>query len=102
MSKKRDWQNLTASELAEATKEFDQEHIADTFRKMTPEEENSWRAATGKLVRNRPQLRNVKKTISLSISAGLLKKADALAKKRGISRARLVAESLETVLANGS
>jgi len=43
------------------------------------------------------------KVISLGIDTDLLKRADALARKRGISRARLVAEGLNTVLAkNGA
>lgn len=95
---KKYW-NMTAQELAEATKEFDQEGIAETFRDMTAAEEAAWRAATTKRRRGRlPQGKGVKK-ISLGIEADLLKRADALARQRGTTRAQLVAESLETVLA---
>lgn len=38
------------------------------------------------------------KTISLTVELGLLKQADAYAKRRGISRAKLVAEGLRAVI----
>jgi hypothetical protein len=39
------------------------------------------------------------KIVPVRIDAGLLKHADALARKRGVSRARLVADGLEALLA---
>lgn len=52
---------------------------------------------------SRPAVGRGVKVVSLSIEAGLLERADALAMKRGVSRARLVAEGLEVVLArNGA
>ena len=96
--KKKFW-NMTTNELAEATREFDQEGIAETFRPMTPSEEAAWRSAVQKRPDGRHRNGKGIKVISLGIDAGLLKRADAVAKKRGISRARLVAEGLEAVLA---
>ena len=99
MSKpKKPYWEMTADELAEATREFDREHVADTFRAMTPAEEKAWRAAVTKPRRGKPARDEGAKTISIEIQAGLLRRVDALAKKRGISRARLVAESLEAML----
>jgi hypothetical protein len=97
--KKKYW-NMTTEELAEATREFDREGVAETFRPMTSAEEAAWRAAVRK--RRPGRARNGKvRVISLGIDAGLLKRADTVAKKRGISRDRLVAEGLEAVLAKG-
>ena len=89
---------MTTEELAQATREFDQEHIGETFREMTPSEEKAWRAAVSKRRRGRPSRDTGLRTVSLQIEAALLKRLDALAKKRGLSRARLVAESLEAML----
>jgi len=95
--RKKYWE-MTADELAAATKEFDQEGVADTFDAMTPTEEAVWQAAVRKRPRGRPVNGRGVKVISLGIEAGLLERADALAKKRRISRATLVAEGLEAVL----
>jgi len=99
MSKpKKPYWEMTADELAEATREFDGENVADTFRAMTPAEEKAWRAAVIKPRRRKPVRDGAAKTISIEIQIGLLRRVDALAKKRGINRARLVAESLEAML----
>jgi hypothetical protein len=95
---KKYWE-MTTRELAEATAEFDQEAVADTFRPMTAAEEAAWKEATQKRPRGRPRVGKGVKVVSLGIEAGLLRRADALAKKRRISRAKLVAEGLEAVLA---
>ncbi len=99
MSKpKKPYWEMTTDELAEATLEFDRENIGDTFREMTPAEERAWRAAVTKRRRARPNLTKPVKTLAVQIEAALLKRLDALAKERGLSRARLVAESLEAML----
>jgi hypothetical protein len=100
MSKKtKEYWEMTADELAAATQEFDREHVAETFRDMTPAEEAAWRAAIEKKRRGQSADGNGVKVVPLRIEAGLLKRADALAKKRGVSRARLVADGLEALLA---
>ena len=101
MTKRRkEYWEMNAKELAAATKEFDRPGIAKTFRAMTPAEEAAWRAKV-KRPRGRPRNGRGTKVISLGIEAGLLERADALAKKRRISRARLAAEGLEAVLGKG-
>jgi hypothetical protein len=99
MTRKKKYWNMTTEELAEATKEFDQEGIAETFRPMTPAQEAVWRSAAQKRRPRRSANAKAVTVISVGIEAGLLQRADALAKKRGISRAELVAESLRTALA---
>ena len=102
MNKKKKYWNMTTEELAEATREFDQENVADTFRPMTAAGEAAWRARVEKRPPGRPRVGRGVKVVSLGIEAGLLERADALAKKRGISRAKLIAEGLEAVLAEGN
>ena len=99
MSKQRKkyWE-MTTEELADATKEFDQEDVAESFGPMTPAAEAAWKAAKCKRPRGRPLVGRGVKVVSVGIETGLLERADTLAKKRGISRAKLVAEGLETVL----
>jgi len=100
MSKpKKPYWNMTADELAAATREFDREHIGETFRHMTPAEEKAWRDAVSKRSARGPVRNKHVKTVSVEIQGALLKRVDALAKKRGISRADLVVESLEAMLA---
>jgi hypothetical protein len=100
MSKKtKQYWEMSADELAAATREFDRENVAETFRDMTPAEEKAWRAAVGKKRRAQSVDANGVKIVPVRIEAGLLKRADALAKKRGVSRARLVADGLEALLA---
>jgi hypothetical protein len=100
MSKERKkYWDMTTEELAEATREFDEENAADTFGPLTPKAAAAWRAARRKKQRGRARGDGRVKVVSVGIDAGLLERADALAKKRGISRAKLVAEGLKTVLA---
>jgi uncharacterized protein (DUF433 family) len=54
MSKDRkEYSNMTGEELAEATKEFDQDGVAETFGSMTPKAEAAWRKAVRKPPRHR-------------------------------------------------
>jgi len=96
--KKKKYWDMTAEELTEATREFDAEHVAETFRDLTPAEEMTWRAAVDKRPSRRKAPVKGVTIVAVEIEPGLLKRADALAKKRGVSRARLVAEGLEALL----
>jgi len=98
-NRKKQYWNMTGEELAEATREFDEEGIADTFHPMTSSEEAGWRAALQNRRADRTANAKGVKVISVSIEARLLERADALAKKRRISRAKLIAEGLRSVLA---
>jgi hypothetical protein len=104
MSKERKkYWNMTGDELAKATQEFDQENVAETFGPMTPRAEAAWRKARRKRPRVRSRADKALKVVSVGIEAGLLERADHLARKRGISRAKLVEEGLKSVLAkNGA
>ena len=88
---------MDAQELAEATAEFDQEFVADTFGPLTPEMRARWEKARRRL--GRSAKRHEAQVVSVSIDRELLARSDALAKKMKISRAGLIARGLKAVLA---
>ena len=63
-------------------------------------ERRQWRRFKSKM--GRPKVGKGVKTISLTVEKGLLKKADAYAKLHRISRAKLVAKGLETVIGSAA
>jgi hypothetical protein len=94
--KHKPYTEMTADELAAATADLDREHIGTPGRPLTSREREEHRRAR-KL--GRPKVGQGVKVISLSVEQGLLKRADALARRRKITRAQLVAEALKAVLA---
>ena len=64
-------------------------------RPLNAREREQWRRFK-KL--GRPRIGKGAKTISLTVERDLLKRADAYAKRHGISRARLIARGLEVIL----
>ena len=95
-TKKAYW-DMNLEELEGATKEFDKEFIGDTFRPLTPEMRERWERAKRK--KGRPREGCGVKVVSVSVEKGLLARSDALARKKGLTRAGLVARALKTVLA---
>jgi hypothetical protein len=99
MKRKQYWE-LSTEELAAATRQFDEPFIADQSRPLTPEELEQWRRV--KRNRGRPKIGRGFKRVSLSIEQGLLRRATALAKKRGITRSKLFAHAIADELAKES
>ncbi len=102
---KKRYQDMTAAELAEATKEFDKPWPGPGLpgRALTATERKQWQRMRDKMNRSapakgRPKVGEGVKVISLSVEQSLLRRADALAKKRGVSRAAMVAAGLAAVL----
>jgi hypothetical protein len=93
----KDFMAMNAKQLARATKQFDEEFIADQSRPLTAEERAQWSRLKRKP--GRPKVGKGVKIISVSLEKDLLAKADKLAKQQGISRAKLISRGLETVLA---
>ena len=77
--------------------EFDEEFVAERARPLTAAERKLWQKARRKP--GRPKVGQGVKVISLSVEMGLLKRADALARKRKLTRAQLVSRALEAALA---
>ncbi|HVC95843.1 MAG TPA: ribbon-helix-helix domain-containing protein [Pirellulales bacterium] len=88
---------MNAGELARITAEFDKEFVANSFHSPDAAAAAKWRDAKRK--RGRPIRGNGAKVISVSLEEGLLSRANTLAKKLGIPRAKLISRGLEAVLA---
>ena len=96
MKQKPYWE-MTTQEIDEATKQFDEPMVADKYRPLTPAEREQWKRVKGK--RGRPKVGQGHKRVSVSLEQGLLERATALARKRRISRSKLLAQVLEQALA---
>ena len=69
-------------------------------RPLNARERRQWQRFKAKM--GRPRIGKGAKTISLSVERELLKRADAFARKNGISRAKLVAQGLETIMGSAA
>ena len=96
MKKKPYWE-MTPTELAGATKQFDEPFVVDKSRPLSPAEREQWKRIKRK--RGRPRNGQGFQRVSVSIERGLLKRATALARKRRLSRSQLFAQMLEKALA---
>ena len=88
---------MTTEELREATKEFDNEFVADKAQPLAPQMRVRWQRAKNK----RPRTENGEdeRTIVVRLEKKLLDRCTALAKKKRISRDALIARSLKALLA---
>jgi len=96
ISPKPYWE-MTTAELREATKEFDEEFVAERSRPLTPEEQALWEQAKAK--RPRTADGETEQTIAVRLDKTLLERCTALAKKKRLSRDALVARGLRALLA---
>jgi len=97
MMKQKPYWEMTTKELAESTKQFDEPMVIDRSRPLTAAERAQWNRIKRK--RGRPKVGRGFKRISVSMEQGLLKRVTKLAKKRKISRSKLLAQVLEKSLA---
>lgn len=95
MNRKQYWE-MKPSELKTATRAFDESDVIDQSRPLTAEERRTWSRLRKK--RGRPKQGQGFRRISVSIEAGLLKQITALAKKRQISRSKLMALAIRDAL----
>jgi hypothetical protein len=94
-TQKKYWE-MTTKELAEATKEFDSPFVADKGRPLNPKERQKEDRFRKKLSRAMPP--KGAKAVNVSMEQGLLSRADAFAKRLGLSRAQFIAQSLEKAM----
>jgi hypothetical protein len=78
---------MNAAELAEATKQYDR-MVIDKTRPLNAKERKLWAAA--KRGRGRPKIGNGVTKVSISLEHELLRQADALARKMGVNRSKLI------------
>jgi hypothetical protein len=95
-ARKKKFSEMTTQELTEATREFDREFIADTFKPLSPKMRERWERAKRKP--GRPRTGDGVQVISVSVEKNLLAESDALAKKLKLTRAGLIARSLKAAL----
>jgi hypothetical protein len=90
------WQ-MTTEELREATKEFDEEFVADKAKPLNPALQTQWDRAKAK-----PPLSEDgagQQTITVRVEKTLLDRCARLAKKKRISTDALIARGLRAILA---
>jgi hypothetical protein len=80
-------EDMTPPELAAASAQFDQPGAFERVRPMTPTERAQERA----LRRGRPKIGKGARKISISLERGVVREADALARKQGLKRSELIA-----------
>ena len=97
---KKSYLEMNAGELALATAQYDVEHVGVPGKPLTASPRKLHERAKAKI--GRPIVGKGHKVISTSMEIGLLKQADALAKRRKIPRAALIAEGLRLVLSKAS
>jgi hypothetical protein len=88
---------MNTRELAEATAEFDEEFVIDTFGPLTPEARARWEEARRQPPG--PKESSGTQVISVRVDRHLLARSDALASRMGLTRSALVARALKAVLA---
>jgi hypothetical protein len=101
MSKRRKpYDQMTTEELREATAEFDREHVGVPGRPLTPAQRRTHTraAAQARTKLGRPRKGEGAETVAVSVERGLLKRADAAAKRRKIGRSQLFTEALQALL----
>src|SRR5882724_8512696 len=88
---------MTTEELREATKEFDEEFVADKAKPLTPAMKAQWERAKAKPPRAEDG--RGQQTIAVRLEKALLDRCTVLAKKKRISRDTLIARGLKALLA---
>jgi hypothetical protein len=91
---KKYWR-MTQTELADATREFDQEFIADKARPMSVRERAQDRRARRQ---GRPRIGKGSQKIHMTLERGLVKQADKFARQKGMPRSELIARALAAIL----
>src|SRR5690606_32057609 len=96
MKKCKVYWEMTTKELAEATKEFDEDFV---FEKTKPLSAEGRRQLAVARKRSRSGVGSRTASIRVTIERGLLRKADRYARKSGIGRSELIARGLRAVMA---
>ena len=90
---------MSEEDLDADTAKFDRESIAAESRPLTPSLKARLRKASRK--RGRPRVGKGARSVLVTIDRGLLKRSDTFARRKKISRSRLISRGLEAVMAVG-
>jgi ribosomal protein L29 len=88
---------MTTDELRDATKEFDEEFVAEKAKPFTPQMQARWNQARRNLARAENGL--AQETIAVRMEKALLDRCTALAKTKRICRDALIARGIKALLA---
>jgi hypothetical protein len=99
--RRKPYDQMTTAELREATKEFDEPFVAlEKSRPLSPAQKEVHRQAKRRPP-GRPKVGAGAARVLISVERGLLKDADAYARRHGLTRAAVVAQGLKSVLRAG-
>src|SRR5438034_451590 len=107
MAKLKRYSQMNAAELAAATQQYDQEWTGPGLpgRPLTTKQRPTHRRATSqaqaRAKAGTPKVGAGAKIVAISIERGLLKKADAYAKRRRLKRSRMLAQGLRLLMRQG-
>ena len=93
---------MTTAELREATREFDREMPVAPGKALTAAQKRMHRDAAKAAAKRRvgrPLKGQGSEVVAVSVERGLLRQADAAAKRRKVGRSQLFTEALQTFLA---
>lgn len=93
--KRKPYSQMTAAELAAATRQFDTDYAFDKAKPLSVEDRKRHAQARR---RGRPRIGLGAEKVRVTIERGLLRKADSYARAQGISRSELIARGLREVL----
>lgn len=88
---------MDASELDQEVEQFDKEFIVDSAKPLSPQERARERLAKR---RGRPIVGKGAARVLITIERNLLRRTDAYAQKRGLSRSALITRGLEALLSS--
>jgi hypothetical protein len=98
VAKKKNVSEMNTRELAEATREFDEEFAYEKGRPLNDRQKELHAKARQ---RGRPRVGMGARKIQVSIERRLLDRSDAFARKHRMSRSEMIARGLKAVLAAG-
>jgi hypothetical protein len=91
--KKKYW-DMNTAELADATREFDKEFVAENSKPLTAADKSIHRRP------GRPKIGKGAFRINVTVEQSLLLKADRFAKSHGLTRSQLIAHALRHEITN--
>ena len=102
MKKNKPYWEMTTAELRDATKEFDQPLVCDKGKPLSATDLDRFRKAKEHAVaakRGRPRIGHGAARITTTIERTLLQRADSFARNHGLTRAEMIAQGMERILA---
>jgi hypothetical protein len=101
MKPKKPYDKMTAAELRQATREYDEELPLGSDglpgRPLNAAQRRQWQQVKKKL--GRPRLGKGVKRVLVSIEADLLRQSDRFAKKHGLTRSKMISAGLRKLIA---